>query len=199
MRQFFITSILLVLSSIPSYAQISFLGKGIETSGGTELFIDYSTLVDEYEIKHLYSVDLIRGEGSYFTAIEVKRQDLEEFKNSFISLLYKYQEWIEIAKKNSVKEVVKEIPIIIRPVSLSFSVCTYPSEVSIKPYFRVHGGYYSLGIELRCRMTDGTYFTDMWSFKNPEDLQFILEDFDYVYQERTKDANNNKRTEDLFH
>ena len=87
MRQFFITSIILVLSSISSYAQISIWGKGVETSAGTELFIDYSTLVDEYMIKHLYSVDLIRGEGSYFTTIEVKRQDLEEFKNSFISLL----------------------------------------------------------------------------------------------------------------
>jgi hypothetical protein len=47
-------------------------------------------------------------------------------------------------------------------------------------------------------MPDGTYFTDVLNFKNPEDLLFILEDFEYVYQERSKEMSNTENTERLF-
>ena len=179
-----------------TWAQISFMGKGVKTTGETTLFIDYWTRTKPncYEISHYFDYDIAQGEGSYFVVLSVKEEDIYSFKKSIFALRDKYAEWVETAKRNNVSDVEKQIPVSIAPVELRFSHNEYQGEGgSITPIFRVNYGDPVLLLRFK-----GSILSDTWIFHYPEELDFILEGFDEVYNVRTAQERDKRNTESLF-
>lgn len=174
-----------------------------KTKGGTELQFSSSQDVNgNYSLNISYRFyDYLYQRYSFF-GFSIFSYNVDSFKSELTRVHNKYVEWVEVAKKNNIRDFEKEIPVRMNSANMYAMGILYPTKENMKAIFKV-SNYYPICIIHSVVYASNRYSNELkyescdWIL-TIEDIPLILKEIDRIINFSRKSDMEKNKTKDLF-